>query len=173
MTNVAALPALALLVGAAAGVYVPLPLAAFVACAAIGWLALTLVLIAPFARLALAQFGPLGVAASIAGFFGSGAALAADATREALTPPILADTHALRVDVAGASGAVPVALSGVIRTDASATEFGAMFTLAADTLHVDGVDRKTAGTVRVAIGGSTAAQHLPDWRAGRRVRLTA
>ncbi len=33
---------------------------------------------------------------------------------------------------AGAGGAVPVVLAGVIRTDASATEFGAMFTLAAD-----------------------------------------
>jgi competence protein ComEC len=166
MTNVAALPALALLVGAAAGVYVPLPLAAFVACAVIGWLALT------FASMA-SGLGPLAFAASMAGFFGAGAALAADATREALTPPILADSHAMRVDVAGAGGAVPVVLSGVIRTDASATEFGAMFTLAAETIRVDGVERLTAGTLRIAVGGASAARHIGDWRAGCRVRVTA
>jgi competence protein ComEC len=166
MTNVAALPALALIVGAAAGVYAPLPLAAFVACAVIGWLALTFASMSP-------ALGPLAFAASMAGFFGAGAALAADATREALTPSILADSHAMRVDVAGAGGAVPVVLSGVIRRDASATEFGAMFALAAETIRVDGVERETAGTVRIAVGGTSAARHISEWRARRRVRVTA
>ncbi len=125
MTNVAALPALALIVGAAAGVYAPVPLAAFIACAVIGWLALTIALMAPVVTVgrvgaetfaaASGWIAHVASVASIAGFFGSGAALAADATREALTPPILADTHAMRVDVAGAGGAVPVVLSGVIR----------------------------------------------------------
>jgi ComEC/Rec2-related protein len=173
MTNVAALPALALLVGAAAGVYVPLPLVAFVACAVVGWLALTLALMAPVVGGVREWTTHLASIASLAGFFGSGAALAADATREALTPAILADTHAMRVEVAGASGAVPVVLSGVIRTDASATDFGAMFTLATDAIRVDGVERETAGTVRIAVGGTSAARHRAEWRAGRRVRVTA
>jgi competence protein ComEC len=188
MMNVAALPAVALIVGAAAGVYVPLPLAAFVACAVLGWLALTIGLMAPIAANTGqaedgARLGGAAVwmvhaasAASIVGFFGAGAALAADATREALTPPILADSHAVRVDVAGAGGAVPVVLSGVIGTDAAATEFGAMFTLAADGIRMDGVDRvdrATAGTVRIAVGGTSASRHIDEWRAGRRVRVTA
>jgi competence protein ComEC len=203
MTNVAALPALALLVGAAAGVYAPLPLAAFVACAVAGWLTLTVALIAPVVSAWLrtlpwlnvscepgapreaaaepermlpgevAWIGPLALAASMAGFFGAGAALAADATREALKPPILADSHAMRIDVVGAGAAVPVVLSGVIRTDASATEFGAMFTLATHAMRVNGADRETAGAVRIAVGGSSAARHIDEWRVGRRVRVTA
>jgi competence protein ComEC len=224
MTNVAALPAVALLVGAAAGVYAPVPLAAFVMCAAIGWLTLTSVLLAPFvmarfrrllqpmascgrdtacggvaddggermrsaAPLVMsavmppdmapvdgAWLGALAIGASLAGFFGVGATLAAEATREALRPPILADSHAMRADVVGAGGAVPVVLSGLILADASATEFGAMFTLAANAIRVDGVDgvdRETAGTIRIAVGGTSAARHIGDWRAGRRVRLTA
>ena len=174
MTNVAALPALALIAGAAAGVYAPVPLAAFVACAVLGWLALTLALMAA-AFASVAGYGPLARSGRIdhCGFFGAGAALAADATREALTPPILADSHAMRADVVGAGGAVPVVLSGVIRTDASATEFGAMFTLAADEIRVDGVERETAGAVRIAVGGTSAARHIGEWRAGRRVRVTA
>lgn len=182
MTNVAALPALALIVGAAAGVYVPLPRAVFVACAVAGWLTLTIALMPPIAAAgALARGGVAGwiahlaSVASIVGFFGAGAMLAADATREALTPPILADSHALRVDVAGAGGAVPVVLSGVIRTDASATEFGAMFTLATDAIRVNGVgvERQTAGTLRIAVGGTSASRRISEWRAGRRVRVTA
>ena len=53
------------------------------------------------------------------------------------------------------------------------TEFGAMFTLAADTIRVDGVERETAGAVRIAVGGTSAARRIGEWRAGRRVRVTA
>jgi competence protein ComEC len=214
MRLVAAIPALALLLGTATGVYAPIPSprAWFVAIALAGWAMLsismwrgrrlrspsrleschgesveaTTVAFAPASAAAsgspaaIASAGGAGslsvswmpISAAALGFFGAAAALASDAADRALVPPVLVQSEPYRVDTAGFS-ATPLTLEGRIQMDASPGDYGATFTLDVDRLRVRDREVPSGGPVRIAVGGSFVTQRLSEWRAGRRVRVSA
>jgi competence protein ComEC len=181
MGIVAVLPAVALVIGAAVGVAASLPPACWVALLVLAWCGS----VAGLVRRA----GRFTVVACVLGFGGAGAALGQRATREALEPPIVAQSQAFRVDVQG-NQASPLDVEGVIAGDAAATEFGAAFTIDARRVRlphgahgardppdpdadvdvdVDGWQR-SGGRVRVTVGGVLARERVGAWRAGRRIR---
>ena len=97
-----------------------------------------------------------------AGFFGTGAALAARAQRQAVQPALLQWYEQERPDG-------PAQLTGVLRADAAAGPTGV--SLVIDVLTANG--RPVDGGARVSIAGALAAPAAAAWRAGRTVTLAA
>jgi len=74
----------------------------------------------------------------------------------------------------------PVVLTGVLRADGARTASGSI-TLAVDVEwlgrldatggRTDAAANPAQGGVLLTIGGSLAAEHLPEWRAGRKIRV--
>jgi competence protein ComEC len=182
--SAAAIPAIALLAGSAAGLLAPgiphfIALPILIACAAASaWV---------WRSARTYAF----VAAVAAAFFAGGALLAADAWREAWRPPL----RAMFDELARAERAQAVAehrflpeddevfaiVEGVLRSDAALTDSGASLSIAVDSVkgvvplfHV-GPDEKGVrpllGGVLATVAGSIAAERVDLWRAGRRVRL--
>jgi competence protein ComEC len=74
----------------------------------------------------------------------------------------------------GASASGPVTLEGIIREDASLTEFGASMAIAVHRVSTTaGTPAPAAGGVRISVGGTVSAALLARWRAGRVVRMSA
>ncbi len=157
----AAILAIPLLVGSAAGLlaYEDTP----------SWLCLTtaaaglLSLLAAVASVA-DEDTPLAVAAMAVSAACVGVSLGMSAAATAYSPPLLR-----WFDGAGTAGRASVSLTGVLREDAAVTPAGV--TLAID---VHTIDREvTSGGVRLSVAGTLAGRSLHEWRAGRRLRLTA
>ncbi len=158
----AALAALPLIAGAAAGLLVPLSPDSRLALCGAG--AALLCLVAAWGFLGIGD-GPGVVTSVVAGCLASGLSLGATAARQVYGPDLLtwfdASDAAARGD--------PVVILGTLIEDASAGPLGWSV-----LLDVDDVDRRrTRGGVRLSIGGSAADAAAGAWRAGRRVRLSA
>ena len=182
MRNVAVLPCLSLLAGSALGLFLPEPPTLGVA------ITLTAAAVSAFwcwragnARL----FALLGAGA----FFSGAVLLAAVAWQRAWRPPLrLAFEEAARAEraVAAAEGRrlplddeATMTVEGVLRADASPTETGAAMLVDVEGL-VGQVGRVGQvgqvghlGRVSLTVVGGLAAEHVEQWRAGRRVRMPA
>jgi competence protein ComEC len=112
----------------------------------------------------------IGCAVAVAvGSLLTGASLGASAARDAYSPSLLAWFHERPT-----AGARSACIEGVLQEDASAGAFGV--SLSVGVSHVgddDTVERRVQGGVRLSVAGTLAADQMREWRAGRRVRLTA
>ena len=172
----AAVPAIGLLAGSAAGLALPhSSLAA--AALAIG------------AGLALWAFRAnrpsLQIAAVAIAFAGGGALLSADAWREAWRPPL---RSAFETIAGGDEGTAFVIVTGVLRSDAVQRPTGVSLSL--DVVSIDPVRRATLsgspsdadpervglparGGLLLTVAGELARGRIDDWRAGRTIRAPA
>lgn len=165
MTVPAALAAVPLLVGAAAGAWAPLPAGGLRAALVVAWAA---------ALLAVARGGPARRAGLLlgAGFALGGAVLAASHRAAALHTPLRA-WYDRQPAAAGSGGVGPVRLAGRLPRDARVTDYGAAFELAVSRVGRGGAAVPVAGGVRLSVGGERWAERMHEWRAGRRVRVSA
>jgi competence protein ComEC len=185
---VAAIPALGLLAGSAAGFLAPdIPRPPVVA---------SLIALSGVAVWAWRWPRPSVFLMSVtAAFFAGGVALSAKGWHEAWRPPLRAAFEDLARIERGRSAAegrqlpeddeVFARIEGVLRADGAAGASGASLSVDVDRISmppqpvgrppppVDGADRwqPTSGGVLVNVVGSLAADRLDMWRAGRRVRL--
>jgi competence protein ComEC len=189
---IAAIPAIALLAGAATGLVVPEPpivlayilLSSSVAGAMFGW----------------ALRRPLFIAGSVAlGFVTGGLLLSSVEWRRAWRPPLRVAFEELarsaRAEAARQGRRLPeddeafAVVEGVLRSDGSVGGSGVSLSVAVDRVfypndpthltdppnptHAPAVAgaSKAAGGLVVTVAGSLAADRVADWRAGRRVRM--
>ena len=104
-------------------------------------------------------------AAVVAGCLVAGLSLGLTAARNAYHPTLLT-----WFDAAEPEG--PVILEGVVREDAAPTAFGASFVLDVTGVAGRGADvspLRVRGSVRLSVGGASAAATAGQWRAGRRI----
>jgi competence protein ComEC len=158
----AALAAVPLLTGAAAGLLLADASSHSLALCAAGGAVLALV----------AALGALGdgdapvVAASVAaGCLWSGLSLGVSAAHAAYAPPLLTWFEALTPE----ARADPAVIEGVLREDASPSPFGVSITL--DVSRVN--SSPAAGGVRLTVGGLSAASGASRWLAGRTLAMPA
>ena len=188
MRTVAAIPAVGLLAGAAAGLLVPdLP----------RLLTSTFLILCGALSVWAWRIGRTPVLAGmvVAGFFAGGAMLAAEAWERAWRPTLWSAfveiAHAQRVQAAAEGRRLPeddeafAVVEGILNSDASPGASGASLSIAVDGLvgqvgpaglvGRDGMERegfsRASGGIAVTVVGSLAADRLDGWRAGRRVRL--
>ena len=188
MRNIAAVPAVGLLLGAAAGLLVPdLP----------RLLTSTVLILCGALSVWAWRIGRTPVLAGmvVAGFFAGGAMLAAEAWERAWRPPLWSAfveiAHAQRAQAAAEGRRLPeddeafAVVEGILNSDASPGASGASLSIAVDGLASqvgpaglvgrDGMERegfsRASGGIAVTVVGSLAADRLDGWRAGRRVRL--
>ena len=136
----------------------------------------------------------------LAGWLAAGAALGSDAERLAQAPPLrsaaLAEGGGAHPwpGVGGRDGRQPAAgpsapplpnssyepareravtLVGQLRQDASVLSQGVGLALQADTLTRDSHIVSVSGGVMLTVLGGLASAHVPQWRAGRRLRVQA
>lgn len=160
MRNPASLIAWPLVAGAAAGLALPDFSGHSLALCAAG--AAALCLIAASGLFGDGSAGG-GVLAVLAGAVLSGLSLGVSAARAAYTPELLEWFEAR-----GASDRDdPALIDGTLREDGSMGAAGVSLTI--DVRRVNATNAR--GGVRVSVGGASAAHGLPEWRAGRRVRL--
>ena len=160
--SVAALP---LLVGAAVGAWVPLPVGGLRAALAAVWVT---ALVAVARRAA----GRRVVVLLGAGFALGGMALAAT-HRAAALDTSLRGWFDRQPEAAGDGRVGPVRLEGRLVRDAGATDYGAAFDLAVTRVGRAGDPVPAAGGVRLSVGGEAWADRLSEWREGRRLRVSA
>ena len=164
MANPAALAAVALLTGAVAGVWLPMPL--FV-------VRVGLVVVWALAVAALRlRAGSIPVTVVlVAGFTTGGLLLGATRHASALETPLAR----WFVDQPGAGiGRVgSVLLEGRLRADATATDYGVALRLTVARIGRRGAMRPTSGGVRLSVGGRLWSDRAAGWRAGRLVRVYA
>src|SRR5690348_3594332 len=164
MRHVAAVPAIALLSGAAAGLLVPdLPRALL-------YVVLTLATIGAAWACWRVRRGVL-VAAVVALFVAGGALLAIDAWQRAWRPPLRAAFESLaraqRAQAAAEGRRLPeddeafATVAGMLRADGSPTESGVSLSLDVDVVD----DHATAGGIVVTVAGALAADRAGEWRA--------
>jgi competence protein ComEC len=172
----AALPAVVLSAGAAAGFLVP---DISVPALAILMVAASALAVCAFTR---ADAGPL-VAAVTAGFAAGGALLGHHAWREAWQPP-LRTVFEERVRSDRATKRHPVSpalldqsaflvLTGVLRADAVVRPSGVSLSVEVVTVDGPATAARVRGGVLLTVGGTLGAEHIDRWRAGRTIRVPA
>jgi competence protein ComEC len=177
--QVAAIPAIAILVGSAVGLIAPeLP-------HSIGY---ALMLGAVVSALAAWRTGraPWLIAFVMLGFSAGGVLLAVDAWRRAhestLRRAFDEIARAERAEAEAAGRVLPmdpsafVLVEGRLRADASPGPVGVSLNLAVERIQplvIAAPSREVEGGLLVSIGGALAATQAGQWRAGRRLRLTA
>src|SRR4051812_1370376 len=129
--------------------------------------AASLALIAAFGGFSLSDTASTVFAATI-GCALAGASLASSSSRDTYRPPLLRWFDARARDDA-------VVVEGVLREDASWSGAAASLVVDVDVIRGspaagDGDSMRTAGGVRVSVGGALAPARLGQWRAGRRIR---
>jgi competence protein ComEC len=155
----AALPAAAVVIGAAAGTMSgDVPRGAAVTTLVCAWVAAG----AGFAFGSKRAFA-LGAAAV---FLWAAWLLSARATREAADPP-------LRTALAGSLQAGPIVVEGRLREDAAPGETGVALALEVEHWTAGGESSAASGGVRLTVGGTLGIERVGEWRAGRRVRMPA
>lgn len=162
MTCPAAIPAIALLAGAALGTYWPdAPRDAAGSVIVLAWACALVGLVCADAR---------GVVAGTAlGCAAAGILAGSQAEARARRPPL---ARALETGSAEAAGA-PLMVEGILRSDAAPTDYGAALELHVDRVTWGAQTLDVRGGVRLAVGGSMTAGRLTEWRAGRRLRVPA
>jgi competence protein ComEC len=157
----AVLPTIAIAAGAAFGSFHPsLPFTG--ACAAL------MVLAAGAACLTRGRPGASFMVAVTVAYGAAGGALAGRTAAHAFTPQLRAQHDA------GLIGrGEPIGIEGRLLDDAAPTEYGASLLLSVDRIRAGSGWRATGGGVRLSVGGSLLRDRHADWRAGRRLRLTA
>jgi competence protein ComEC len=177
MPYVAAVPAIGLLAGAAAGLLLPSLLSfpylpALLPCAFL-----------PCYFLWRTGRARLFTGAVIAAFFVGGSLLSADAWERAWRPPLRIAFEQLarqqRAQAAAEGRRLPeddealAVVEGTLRADAAPTESGVALSVDVDALLPSrpSSPSRPLGGIAVTVTGSLAADLLGDWRAGRRVRL--
>ncbi len=170
MRNVAAIPAVGLLAGVAAGCYFP--------SAPLGGLRAIVLASLAVAGIAWRHKSPRALVALVAWTFClGGAALGASAWDRAWRPPLLAAYDAL--GGARADSALAV-LTGRLRADAAPTASGVSLSL--DVLSVSAANERAAfggpsgkplGGAIVTVVGELGPERMGEWRAGRVVRAPA
>ena len=173
MRVVAAIPAIGLIAGSAAGLAVPVPHAiAYVVMAGA----------AAGAVFALWRARASWLAGCVvAGFAAGGALLSSDAWQHARRSSLRVAfdelARARRVDAVAAGRSVPEDASafafveGALQSDASAGAAGVSLNLDVDRIVALGGTRAVSGGVHITVTGSLAPSLMQQWRAGRRVRL--
>jgi competence protein ComEC len=180
--HAAAVPAIGLLIGSAAGLLFP-------SCTPAA--AVTLVLCAVVAVWAFrANQAALTAAAAAGAFACGGALLSADAWREAWRPPL----RTVFEEIGGADGTAFAIVTGVLRADAVQRPSGVSLSL--DVLAVDRPEfsdpasrggpepalqarkssllgRASLGGLQLTVNGELARGRLGDWRAGRTIQAPA
>ena len=155
----AAIPAIAVLAGAAAGTCsgdLPRGLSIAVLVCAIG---------AACAGLALGSRRATAVGAA-AVFLWAAWILSSRATHEARDPP-------LRAALADVLPQGPIAIEGRLGEDAAAGDSGVALVVEVERCGVGGEVRAVRGGVRLTVGGALAQGRVGEWRAGRRIRAPA
>ncbi len=159
MSVPAALPAAAVVIGAAAGTIsgdVPRGLAvAVLVCA---W-------IATGAGFALGRRRAFALGAATV-FLWAAWLLSARATRAAAAPP-------LRAALADALSSGPIALEGRLREDAAPGETGVALVVDVERWTAGSEPHAASGGVRLTVGGALGLERVGEWRAGRLVRVPA
>jgi competence protein ComEC len=176
---VAAIPATGLLAGSAIGLVAPeIPFTVGIA---------LLIAFAAAAIYATRVSRAVVLAAAVAGaFFVGGMMLSSAAWRDAWRPSLRvvfddlarreraqAEAEGRRLPEDDEAGAI---VTGVLRSDAALTPTGASLSLAVDSvrradLAGPPIGTPVSGGVQLTVVGSLAAEHVDDWRAGRRVRM--
>ena len=173
MRAIAAIPAAGLLAGAAAGLFLPeapvvpayVLLAVCLASSVFAWTSRRSEL--------------LGVSVAL-GFFIGGVLLSSVESQRASRPTLRVAFEALaraeREQAADAYRRIPeddeasAVVEGVLRTDAALTPSGVSMSVAIDGL-VERWREGVSGGILVTVVGSLAANHVQEWRAGRRLRM--
>ncbi|HKB12839.1 MAG TPA: DNA internalization-related competence protein ComEC/Rec2, partial [Vicinamibacterales bacterium] len=189
MRHIAAIPAVGLLAGAAFGlVFSSIPRAP-------AFLLLTIAVIV--AAWACWKVRTLVLSAAVASaFFAGGALLASDAWQRAWRPSLRVVFEALareeRAAAAREGRRLPeddeafAIVRGTLRADAAPAEDGVSLSIEVDALEGEEQDsqriasdprsakgsaeRQVQGGILVNVAGALAAEHVDDWRAGRRIR---
>jgi len=177
--TVIAVPAVALIAGSAAGLFVPdiptlIPLVTLVAACATGVACLS-------TPLGAGRRGePLLIASVAVGFAAGGVVLASHAWQNARASPLR------RIFDEANAPSLFVTVEGVLRSDASPSPSGVSLTLDVDCVAVfeprapsneprapgrEPRCRSVSGGLLLSVGGALSAPLLGEWRAGRRVRL--
>jgi len=179
MSVPAALPALAVLLGAAAGTLLDdLPILPAVVLLALSWCIALAALLARRRALLLAAVAAI--------FFSAALALAIDAARDAKAPPLRAAVARLGDEAgAGRDGAPtrrqggsslpsgPVAIEGRVRDDAAPGGNGVGLTIDVERVRRGPVTERASGGVRLTVGGTIGFAKAGEWCAGRLVRVPA
>jgi competence protein ComEC len=159
VTIPAALPAAAVLLGAAAGtIAADLPRGFALALLVCAWI----VAAAAFAR----RRPRACLWAVVVVFLCAAWILSARATRAARDPP-------LNAVLGGAQQAGPMVVEGRLREDAAAGDNGVALTVDVERMATGGGWRAASGGVRLTVGGTLAAEQAGRWQRGCRVRLPA
>jgi competence protein ComEC len=154
VTAPALLAAVPLLIGVLLGAAVPAVAVASLATLGVAWLASAL-------GLALRR-RLLPLIAIVVAFAAAGSALGARASREVGQPALLVWQQQFPRDD-------PVRVTGVLREDAVRGASGVSLSIRVD--QIDGVS--VDGGVRVTVAGALASHVASEWRAGRRVAISA
>lgn len=162
----AAVAAIPLLAGAAAGVFLFDSAPDRLILAAAG--AAVVCLVAGLGFLA-DDAGPAVVACVSAGCVAAGYAGGASAARDLYSPSLL-----VWFESAAADAGEPVVVEGRLREDAARTGYGAVLTLDVHRVRALAADAlPVRGGVRLVVGGTPSADEVETWRAGRTVRAPA
>ena len=174
MPQPAAIPAVGLLAGSAAGLLYP-------ESSHVAAVATTLGAIAAVWALCANRATVLATAATLA-FAGGGALLSADAWRDAWRPPLRVAFEEL---AGGDDGTAFAIITGILRADAVQRPSGV--SLSVDVVSIGGPERpalhprrpdllgpaKSRGGLLLTVAGELARDHLDEWRAGRTIRVPA
>jgi competence protein ComEC len=157
----AAIPAIALAAGIAAGIFVPLHPDPWLLVAS--WLAAACATFLHRDRLAILLLA--------AGFSIGGALLGAQAQTAALETSLgeFFDQHV----ATPRQFQLLAVVEGRLRADAAPGPSGVSLSVDVDRIEVDGVSRSISGGIIVGVAGQLAGSQIPQWRAGRRVRFPA
>ena len=114
----------------------------------------------------LAECPRLVLALSLAGWTAAGVALGGHAERTARDPPLRRSLAPLHPDAV-------LLITGVLQADAVPLAYGVGLNLEVDTIVRGGQVLRLGGGVLLTVGGSRGIDRIHEWRAGRRVRVTA
>jgi competence protein ComEC len=159
----ALIPAVALIAGATAGTFLPVPPTFLLrVLLVIGW---------GSALVAFrCQRGDVLTLCLLAAFAASGWTTASAASTRALNTPLGA-VFELEKAAAPFERAIAATVEGTLREDATVRPWGASLTLQVDSIRTGRATRSTSGGLRASVAGSFVARHVGSWRAGRRVRF--
>jgi competence protein ComEC len=155
-------PAALFIAGLTLGTLIPLP--AWSTPAALAAACLT-------AAVGVVRGGVGATLALAAGFLAAGVVAGGAAEVRAGEPPLREQFD--RFIDRGQTPPVPVEVEGLLMRDASPNQYGATLDLDVRLVWIDGVVHRSAGGLRLGVGGRFVPAHMGAWRAGRRVRATA
>ena len=163
MRQPALIPAVGLIAGTTAGIYLPAPTDSV----------LRLLVLISWATAVVAfvrQRGDVLTLCMLAAFGASGWAVAAVASAGARHTSLRAEFEREK-ERFPLERTVAATVEGTLREDATARPWGTSLTVRVDRLRIGTFSRTTSGGLRASVTGSLVAGHMGSWRAGRRVRF--